>query len=364
MNRYESWPGAGRLIPDVPGAVPLTVSRLAMVGLIAAFALAGMAGLRVPIRVQAGVYLLGMVAMNLPHGGYEHFDNLRRRLAGFQAKYVAAYLLSIGAFVALLFLAPVGGLALAVAVAMAKGGFGDVQMLDAIYGTEHIRSRPQRWLAAAVRGGAVMVVPMIFWTGTFYWFSGVMVGIFEPGALEAVAGPVSAVSERVPLLAAGYGSLLVAHLGLGYWRSAGTGSFVADAVETLLLVVYFAVVPVVVAVGLYFPLWYSARQVARTSAVEDDPFADRGAFAGALAPLDADDPGRVALTAWGLLIAGSIATFGLAGALWVAVPNPLGGAGLLVGLVAFWSIFVSIIALPHVVIGAWADRGRGIWYVP
>jgi hypothetical protein len=32
--------------------------------------------------------------------------------------------------------------------------------------------------------------------------------------------------------------------------------------------------------------------------------------------------------------------------------------------VAFWSIFVSVIALPHVVVGSWLDGERGIWYVP
>jgi hypothetical protein len=46
------------------------------------------------------------------------------------------------------------------------------------------------------------------------------------------------------------------------------------------------------------------------------------------------------------------------------VPNPLGDATLLPGLVAFYTIFVCIIALPHVVVGHWLDRTRGLWYVP
>ena len=44
------------------------------------------------------------------------------------------------------------------------------------------------------------------------------------------------------------------------------------------------------------------------------------------------------------------------------VPNPLANTGLLAGMVAFYTIFVCIIALPHVV-GNWLDRKRGIWYV-
>jgi Brp/Blh family beta-carotene 15,15'-monooxygenase len=168
------------------------------------------------------------------------------------------------------------------------------------------------------------------------------------------------------VVAGGYGTLVVAHLALGYRGADGTGSFRADALETLLLVAYFAVVPVVVAVGLYFPFWYSARQVARTVEVDAEPEAvdpDR-AGDGLLGFLDSDDPRVVALGAWGVLVVGAIATFGLAAVVWTVSPQPLGGAPLLMGLVAFWSVFISIVALPHVVIGSWFDTGRGIWYVP
>lgn len=44
--------------------------------------------------------------------------------------------------------------------------------------------------------------------------------------------------------------------------------------------------------------------------------------------------------------------------------DDLGGAGLLGGAVAFYTVFVCILALPHIVVGDWLDRARGIWYVP
>jgi len=350
-----------RLVPGVPGGTALAVSRWTLLALTVGFAAWGLTDIAIPLRVQAAVYLLGMVAMNLPHGGYEHFENLRRREAGVQVRYVLAYLAAIALFVALFFAAPVVGLVVALAVAIAKGGFGDLGVLAATSGTEHLRTRPQRWLAAVVRGGPVMLVPMVCWPDTFYAFSSIMVGIFEPGALAAVAGDVY--RNRL-LVGWGYGALVLAHVALGFRRAAGTGSFRADIAELALLIAYFAVVPVVIAVGLYFPLWYSARQVARSNAVEAAPVESDGAFDGLLAPLDADDPTRIALGAWGLLVVGALVTGGLAAGLWVLSPQPLGGAGLLVGLVAFWSVFVSIIALPHVVVGSWLDRGRGIWYVP
>jgi len=346
----------GTLGIDDPERTARTASRAALVVLTVGFALARVAGVSLDLRSQAAVYLVGMVALNLPHGGYEHFANLRRRVSEFRFLYVAAYLSMVGAAVGLFLLAPLAGLALFIAVAVAKGGLGDMHVLAATTGTGHIRSRPQRWLAALARGGAVMAVPIVAFPATFSAFSGVIVGLVEPGALGAVK-PYFDVTG--PLIGAGYGAVVLAHLGLGFARRDGSGSWVADAVETLLLVAYFAVVPVVVAVGLYFPFWYSTRQVARELAVDEEP-----ARGGDLLGAPDATAGRVALRAWLVLVAGALATAGVAAVLWWVAPQPLGGANPLLGGVAFWTAFISIIALPHVVVGGVLDRSRGIWHVP
>jgi Brp/Blh family beta-carotene 15,15'-monooxygenase len=352
-------PRLGRSATNTADApLPLAVSRYALLALLLLVGGARLAGLTVPDRPQWAVYLLGMVAMNLPHGGYEHLDNLRRRTAGFQTRYVAVYLGLVGGFVALLFVAPLLGLALACSVVVAKGGHGGVKVLDALGASAHLRTRPQRALAALVRGGAPMAVGLWAFPADFHTFSSLMVGIFG-GSLAPVAGSFETTRW---LVGGGYALALVAHVSLGAVRGGGR-SWAVDAGESLLLAAYFAVVPVVLAVGLYFPLWYSARQVARARAVADDPFATRRGE-GPLSLLDADDPRTVALAAWGVLVGGALATGTLAAGLFWLAPNPLGGGPLLAGAVAFWSIFVSVIALPHVVVGSWLDGERGIWYVP
>jgi Brp/Blh family beta-carotene 15,15'-monooxygenase len=308
------------------------------------------------LGTQAAVYLVGMVALNLPHGGYEHFANLRRRAREFRLRYVAGYLVLAGAFVGLFLLAPVVGLALAVLVAVAKGGGGDLHVLGATTGDGHLRSRPQELLAVAARGGAVMAVPIVAWPNTFHAFSSLMVGLVDPGALAGV----SAHFDLTRLLVGGlYGAVVLAHLGLGFLRRPGDGAWLADAAETLLLVAYFAVVPVVVAAGLYFPLWYSTRQVARELSVEEPATAGRDLLGGE----DASS-GTVALRAWGVLVAGALATAAVAAAFWWLVPNPLANSSFRLGAVAFWSVLISVVALPHVVVGSLLDRGRGIWHVP
>ncbi|MFB6243862.1 MAG: Brp/Blh family beta-carotene 15,15'-dioxygenase [Halobaculum sp.] len=316
-----------------------------------------LAGQTIPLRTQAVAYLVGMVALNLPHGGYEHFANLRRRAAEFRWRYVAGYLAFVAGGIGLFLVAPVVGLLVAVSVVVAKGGGGDLYVLAATTGAGHLRSRAQRLLAVAARGGAAMAVPIVVFPETFHSFSSIMVAVFDPGALA----PVSTYFDVTrPLIGVGYAAVVTAHLGVGFWRRDGSGSWIVDAGETLLLATYFAVVPVVLAVGLYFPLWYSARQVAREMAVDDDPGTGRDL----LTDDGSASAGSVALRAWGVLIGGAMATGLVVAAVWIAAPNPLGGAGLLLGGVAFWSIAISIVALPHVVVGSVLDRGRGIWHVP
>lgn len=339
-----------------PAATVATVSRATLVGLLVIAGAIRLSSFTVPMETQAAIYLLGMVALNLPHGGYEHFANLRRRVAQFRWWYVGGYLAMIGGTLVVFLVAPVAGLALAVAVAVAKGGGGDLYVLQATAGTGHLRTRAQRLLAVAARGGAVMAVPIVAFPETFHGFSSLMVTIFQPGALGAVSG---AFDVTGPLIGVGYAACVIAHVGLGYRRRDGSGSWLVDAAETGLLVAYFAVVPVVIAVGLYFPLWYSARQVARELAVESEP----GEGSDLLGGPDAD-AASVALRAWGTLVAGAAATGAVVALIWFVAPNPLAQSGWLYGGVAFWSIAISIVAFPHVVVGGVLDRKRGIWHVP
>jgi len=180
-----------------------------------------------------------------------------------------------------------------------------------------------------------------------------MMSMFDPAAVEAFHGVLGTTRT---LAGGGWLALAAVHVGAGYLRGGGR-AWRIDAGETALLGAYFAVVPVVIAVGLYFPLWYSARQVARHGQVDRDGRVDRDFLAGNSAT-------GVALRVWGTLVAGAVATGTVVATIWFVAPNPLGGVPLLPGLVAFWSVTISIVALPHVLVGSFADREAGIWYVP
>ncbi len=332
---------------DEPERAAIDVSRGALLVLTVGFAALYAAGTELALHTQMLVYLVGMVALNLPHGGYEHFSNLRRRGLPFGARYVVLYLGFVAGFIALFVLAPLPALAIAFGTAVAKGGHGDLRVMDAIVGSDHLVSRPQRALAAFVRGGAVMIVPAVFWTETFYAFTGYMLNVFG----GTLVGPAASNPEGfVTVLGAVYGVAVLAHLGGGLATGGASTSWLYDVLETSLLVAFFAFVPVVVAIGLYFPLWYSLRQSGRSIVVEK--------------ARPSRTEGVSVVMAWGVLVVGALVTALVAALLWVVAPNPLAGASLLPGAVAFYTIFVCIIALPHVVVGEWLDFGRGIWHVP
>jgi Brp/Blh family beta-carotene 15,15'-monooxygenase len=300
----------------------------------------------VSMTAQMIGYLVGMVALNLPHGGYEHFENLRDRGLSVSLRYVLLYVGFLAAFVGLFFVAPAAALALAFTTAVVKGGHGGLKSMDALSGTDHLRADWQRALAAFVRGGAIMLVPLLAWPGVYLSFSTYMIHIFDLQATLPLASALPTVQATVGGV---YGLALVVHLGAGLYTGGATTAWRTDAAETLLLVAYFTFVPMMVAVGLYFPLWYSLRQTARTVEVSRaEPAPDRLSV-----PL-----------AWGAMVIGALATFGIMAAFYALVPNPLGGASLLEGIVAFYTVFVCILALPHIVVGEWLDRARGIWFVP
>ena len=329
-----------------PATLAVWGSRITLGALAVGGGLAALLDVSLSMEAQMVGYLIGMVALNLPHGGYEHFENLRHRRVSFSLRYIALYLAFLVGFVGFFFVAPVVALGLAFSTAVIKGGHGGLKVMDALCGTEHLKSSWQRGLAAFVRGGAVMLVPLLAWPGVYVTFSTYMVHIF------GAAGPLP-LATRLPdvQVAVGtvYGLALVAHLGGGLYTGGLSRAWLTDVAETTLLVAYFTFVPMMLAVGLYFPLWYTLRQTARTTAVASD----------------APAPDRLSLPlTWAAMVVGALVTFGLMAGLYVLVPNPLGGAGLLGGAVAFYTIFVCLLALPHIVVGEWLDPARGIWYVP
>jgi Brp/Blh family beta-carotene 15,15'-monooxygenase len=303
-----------------------------------------------PLALQYLPLAASVAVLGLPHGAVDHLALERSRgepptrrgmlLVG------GLYAVLGGAYLALWYLAPVASFVLFVAITWVHWGQGDVYALVAVEGVDHLRTRGQRALAAAVRGGLPMLVPLLSYPGQYREVAALLVGRF--GVTAADLAPLFAPGTRLAL-GAGFAGLTLAALGLGAARGGlGAPGWRVDALETALLWAYFLAVPPVLAIGVYFCLWHSVRHIARLALV--DPGAaralDRGAWPAALARFARD---AAPLTLVSLVFLGGF---------YLLVPVRPTDLPETVGL---YLVLIAVLTLPHVVVVSLMDRAEGVW---
>lgn len=299
-----------------------------------------------PAPVRFLPFGASLLLFGLPHGAADHLVPawLSGRPVGWSAAAVGALYAVLGAaYAAVWAVAPVAAFAGFVLLTWYHWGQGDLYAMAAFAGDEHLRSWPQRALTVAVRGGLPMVVPLVAFPATYRRVAAATVAPFGATVPGSVFGPP--VTRGV---AAGFGALLLAALGVGFVRARARGPrarrhWAVDAAETVLLAGYFLVVPPVLAVGTYFALWHSTRHVARLAplaapeAVEGLDAAGFGAFARAAAPL----------TVVSLLFLGGVT--------YAVRPATLFEA------LGVYLLVIAVLTVPHTAIVTWMDREQGLW---
>jgi len=296
------------------------VSRAWRWGSYAALAAAAAAALAAPGAVDAVLWvplLAGLIVIGMPHGAIDHLVPGRVRGRPLAPRAMAALLAGDGglaaAGVALWLAAPAAGVVALVVVAALHWGQGELFLLGA-------RSRARAAAEVAARGLLPVAGPLAFHPDAFARAAD---GVLEPfGATLALpAGVPAALGAATLLAAAAAGALALAE-----------GDRTSPA-ELAGLAAFFAVVPPVFAVGVYFVAWHSLRHVARLVAL--DPSA-RGVpgFARDAAPCTA-----VALA--------GVAALGAVLAVDPGAAAPVAGVALAV---------VFGLTLPHALVVAWMDR--------
>jgi Brp/Blh family beta-carotene 15,15'-monooxygenase len=316
----------------------------------AAVAVVALAGLSLPPVVQYAPLVASVVVLGLPHGAVDHLAvaRTRGRRPDLRAvlRVVALYAAVGGAYAVGWFLAPAAAFALFVLVTWFHWGQGDLYALAALADADHLRTPVQRAGTVVVRGGLPMLVPLLAFPEWYRRVAVTLVGRFAPGAAAALS-PAFRSNVRLGLALA-YGAVALATLAVGYARAEDRRPWRLDAAETFGLAAYFAVVPPVLAIGVYFCLWHSLRHVARLLLVDDgataalrdrEPTAAFARFARDAAPL-------------------TLASLALLGGLALAVPNPPRSVPQWVGL---YLVFIAVVTLPHVVVVTIMDGEQGIW---
>ncbi|MEF8779404.1 MAG: Brp/Blh family beta-carotene 15,15'-dioxygenase [Haloferacaceae archaeon] len=331
----------------------LNAERIALGGGMAAVALGigvGLLGGSIPLAYQYLPLVASAILLGVPHGAVDHLVLPRSRgdpVTPRSLAFVGALYLVVGAaYAAVWFRAPAAAFVLFLLFTLLHWGQGDVYALLELSGATHLRSPALRAATAVVRGGLPMLVPLVAFPDQYRFVAGTLVGLFDPGGAAAL-DPAFRPAVRAGV-AVGFGAVIAATLAAGYRRATAFRPWAVDAGETLLLVAYFGLVPPVLAIGLYFPLWHSLRHVLRTMLVDDRAASalTEGAIRRAFRRFARD---AAPLTAAAFLVLGAIAlTVPYAPA---TVPDVLG----------LYLVFIAVLTLPHVIVVSLLDREQGIW---
>ena len=318
---------------------------------LAATGLAFLLGAEVSGWLLYAPFALSLVIFGLPHGAVDHLvpGRLYRGKASIAsvAGVFVLYIALAALYLVVWFASPGLAFVFFIALTWFHWGQGDLYFMAAL--GRNVEAEPPgiKALTVFVRGGMPMLMPLLAFPEVYRSVAFNIVGLFQGDAqklawafgltFRLVAGAGFAVAV---LLVVFWGYRLSGLEGRPVWR--------LELAEIVFLAVYFAVVPPILALGLYFCLWHSLRHVARlmllnrvsAAALEKSRVGTAlGAFVRDAAPLT--------LAALALLVG-----------LYFVVPGPTEGAG---GLLAVYLVLISALTLPHVVIVFLMDLRQGIW---
>ena len=308
----------------------------------------------VPLTFQLVPLAASVVLIGLPHGAVDHLAIPRSRDEPVTARWLAAigvlYLLAGSVYAAAWFLDPAVALVFFILLTWVHWGQGELYPLVELTDATHLDGRGVRVLTATTRGALPMLVPLVFFPGQYALVASTLVGLFDPDAAVSLA--VAFTPDARLAVGVGLAALIVVTLGLGARATAPDGQqpWLLDASETLGLVVFFATVPPLLAVGLYFCFWHSLRHVVRLILVDDDAASalDDRRYGAALGRFARDAAPLTALSLALLL------------ALFVALPSPTVAPLELVGA---YLVVIAVLTLPHTLVVAWMDHEQAVWGV-
>lgn len=343
---------AASLVGRADSEIPL--SRLAFLPgwiVVGATTAVFLAGVSIPLSYQLLPLAVSVVLFGLPHGAIDHLAIPRTRAEPVTPRWLATigglYLIVGGAYAVVWFLAPVAAVVFFILMTWAHWGQGDVYPLVA-FGDDHPTGRITRLLTATTRGALPMVVPFVAFPRQYELIVSTLVELFDAEAAGAVSAAFTSTTRLG--VAIGLGCLLATTLAVGFRMAGSDGrrSWLLDAGETALLVVFFSTVPPILAVGLYFCVWHSLRHIVRLLAV--DPTAastlESRRYVSALASFGRD---AAPLTAASVVILG----------IWYLVVP--GTAAEPLSLVGGYLALIAVLTLPHVLVVSVMDREQGLW---
>ena len=207
---------AGRLARVVFAPVWVTLGLVALLSTV---------GVTLPTTYRYALLVASALVLGLPHGAFDHLTIPRasgttvstRSLAGIGLLYAVVG----GAYALVWFVAPDLAFVGFLLLTWVHWGLGDLFPLVELVERTHLTRRSQRFLAAAVRGGIPMVVPLLAAPTEYRMVTEAVVGLFAPGTslgwvfsseVRAVLGVGFVLLTGVALVAGRFGEIGRAHV--------------------------------------------------------------------------------------------------------------------------------------------------------
>lgn len=318
-----------------------------LLGVLLAVGALRLLGGSIPLIWQLLPFAVSLVVLGLPHGALDHL--VPGRLAGRPSwwrpsgRVLALYALLGGADLMLWIAAPAAAFVLFIAITWFHWGQGDVWSAVALEG-EQEAPRSARAARLLVRGAIPMLVPLLAFPAVY---ADVAAG--AAGALGSSDGADWSAALHAPPLrivaALTLGALVLVDRVLDRPRGRPRRWWATTA-ETALLLAFFAVVPPILAVGLYFCGWHALRHVIRLQLL-DPPSARAFVEGPRTRPWVRFALAAAPATAAALLLLAAL-----------AIPRrPDGG----IADLGVYLVLIAALTLPHVGVVVLMDRRQAVW---
>jgi Brp/Blh family beta-carotene 15,15'-monooxygenase len=263
--------------------------------------------------------------------------------------FISGYLLLVGFYLGLWFVVPALAFAVFIAMTWFHWGQGDLHTLLALSPTQYLDSKSKRALALFIRGGFPMLVPFLAFPAAYQAEVQHLIQIFDQTAIQQLEWIFTPAFKWS--LGGLFAGVVLISLGLNLqsaWSQHDLSAWSIDAIECLLLAIFFSTVPPVLAIGVYFCLWHATRHIARLMLI--DPGAAQALktrrFHSALTRFFRD---AWPMTTGALLILGG---------LFYIIPD---ATATLRDSVAVYLALIAALTFPHIVVVSWMDRQQGVW---
>lgn len=291
-------------------------------------------------------FIISAILLGMPHGAVDHL--VPRYLSSYstiKSIYIVSllYLIAGGLYTIMWFIYPSIALGIFIILTILHWGQGDTYIVSMVFSADYIKNNKiSSGLSIIIRGSLPMLVPFIFHQERYLEIVGEIISLFDNGL-----GVFTYMeSSSSPYIVSG---ILIVILMIYILASSHSGkepfyTILKDSSEIGVLVIFFALYPPVLSIGIYFCLWHAARHIGRLLDT-DDVIENYDILYGIYRFIIISTP----MTVGGILVVGLV---------WFVTGQPTEINDQLLGV---YLVGISVMTLPHFIVVIWMDIKQSVY---